>query len=189
MREEHLELFFRLSLDMLCVCSSDGYFVRVNPAFTRVLGYTEAELLARPYIDLVHPDDQPETETMTSGIASGRAVDYYENRYRCKDGSWRWIAWTASAAEVVDGLFYAVARDVTEQKAQAEAREELVIRLLASLEKIRTLEGLLPVCSWCHRIRDEEGGWDRVEHYIRKHARAEITHGICPDCEAKNFPE
>lgn len=186
---EHLELFFKLSLDMLCVCRSDGYFVRVNPAFTRVLGHSERELLSRPYADFVHPDDRLATNRVTLNIAGGLRVDYFENRYISADGTYRWIAWTASAAEEVDGLFYAVARDITEQKALAEAREELVKRLQASLDQIRSLEGLLPICSWCHRIRDEAGGWDKVERYIEKHTDAEFTHSICPDCHTRNFPE
>jgi PAS domain S-box-containing protein len=189
MNGEDLELFFSMSLDMLCVCSSDGYFVRVNPAFNRVLGHSDEALLSRPYADFVHPDDRESTREATCDIAGGRRIDYFENRYLCADGSYRWIAWTASAAAAKDGLFYAVARDVTDQKAQAEAREDLLKRLQASLEQIKSLEGLLPVCAWCHRIRDEEGGWDEVERYIEKHTRAEFTHSICPDCQNRNFPE
>jgi PAS domain S-box-containing protein len=186
---QHLERFFDLSIDMLCVANREGYLVQVNPAFTRVLGYSEEELLSRPYAEFVHPDDRNATRQVVSGIAGGQRIDYFENRYLCADGSYRWIAWTASTDATPDGLFYAVARDITEQKAQAEAREELLKRLQASLDQIKSLEGLLPVCSWCHRIRDTAGAWDDVEHYIERHTAAEFTHSICPDCQHRNFPE
>lgn len=185
---EQLQLFFNLSLDMLCVCRSDGYFVRVNPAFTRILGHTEEELLSRPYGDFVHPEDRSVTEEATRDIAAGQRIEYFENRYRHKDGTYRWVAWTASAAVVKDGFFYAVARDITEQKEQARAREDLVRRLEASLQQIRTLEGLLPICSWCHCIRDEAGDWNKLERYIARRTHAEFTHAICPTCLADNFP-
>lgn len=187
-RAEHLELFFNLSLDMMCVCSSEGWFVRVNPAFTRILGYTEEELLSRPYREFVHPEDRDSTVNVTTEIADGKRVEHFENRYLCKDGSWRWISWTATAAAAVDGLFYAVARDVSAQKKETAAREELLEHLQATLNQIKTLEGLLPICSWCHHIRDEEGKWGKVENYIARHTEAEFTHAICPDCLERNFP-
>jgi PAS domain S-box-containing protein len=187
MSQEHLERFFNMSLDMLCVCSSEGYFLRVNPAFTRILGYSPEELLSKPYTDFVHPDDRRATSDITLEIAGGTPTEYFENRYRCKDGFYRWIAWTSSGAVDADGFFYGVGRDITEQKEQAATRENLVQRLQASLEKIRTLEGLLPTCSWCHRIRDEGGNWDQMEKYIEKRTDAAFTHGICPECLERNF--
>jgi len=189
MNGEQLELFFNLSLDILCIAAPDGYLKRVNPAFTKVLGWREEELLARPFIEFVHPDDREATAGVLQALIDGTNTVLFENRYVCKDGSHRWLSWTSSAAATLDGLFYAVARDVTEQKALTEAREELLKRLQASLEQIKSLEGLLPVCAWCHRIRDEAGEWDKVERYIAKHTDAEFTHSICPDCQARNFPE
>jgi PAS domain S-box-containing protein len=186
--EEHLELFFTLSLDMLCIVRTDGYFKRVNPAFTNALGYSEEELYARPYIDFVHPDDVESTRVETARIAAGINTVWFENRYLCKDGTYKWLGWTASASAFVDGLAYTVARDITAQKAAEAAREQLILELQASLDQIRTLEGLLPICAYCHRIRDTAGLWDRVEAYISKRTDAEFTHGVCPDCLETNFP-
>jgi PAS domain S-box-containing protein len=194
--QEHLELFFNLSLDMLCVCDSKGYFVRVNPAFTRVLGHSEEYLLSKPYADFVHPEDRDATALVMVHIMGGGSAEYFENRYLCKDGGYRWAAWSSSAAGAINGLFYAVARDITEQKALTGARDELTrVRenLLKKLQdasiKIKTLEGLLPICSYCYKMRDEEGNWTPVEAFIEKRTTAEFTHGICPTCLETHFPE
>jgi PAS domain S-box-containing protein len=192
---QNYELFFKLSRDMLCVCNSDGYFVQVNPAFTRVLGYSAEYFLSRQFLEFLHPDDREATMRVMAGVMTGDASSYFENRYRCADGEYRWLAWSSSAAAAVDGLFYAVARDITEQKAMASgrdrlarARETLLRKLQTAAIKIKTLEGLLPICSYCYQMRDEEGKWASVEDYIEKRTGAEFTHGICPACLETNFP-
>jgi PAS domain S-box-containing protein len=117
--EEERDRFFTLSLDMLGIAGLDGYFKRLNPAFSETLGYSEAELLAMPFLELVHPDDRVSTQMAVEALSQGRPVVGFENRNRHKDGSWRWIEWK-SAAVPEEGLIYAAARDVTQRK-QAEA--------------------------------------------------------------------
>jgi two-component system cell cycle sensor histidine kinase/response regulator CckA len=109
-----LEHLFELSLDLLCVAGFDGRFKRLNPAFERTLGYTLDELLADPLVELVHEDDREATVAELDRIAHGNEA-WFENRYRCKDGSYRWLQWKAAPA-LEEGLFYAAARDVTERK-------------------------------------------------------------------------
>jgi PAS domain S-box-containing protein len=94
--QDDLDRFFTLSLDMLCVAGFDGYFKRVNPAWERVLGYTEEELLSRPYMEFTHPDDRHATSTEASRLSTGQDVIYFENRYLHKDGTWRWLLWTST---------------------------------------------------------------------------------------------
>ncbi len=117
-REEEFQRFFTLSLDMLCIASLDGYFKQLNPAF-EALGYELAELLQRPFLDFVHPDDYGRTVAEMEKLAKGEPTIRFENRYRCKDGSYRWLSWVA--APTPSGTVHAVARDVTEDKKSAQA--------------------------------------------------------------------
>jgi PAS domain S-box-containing protein len=116
--EQERDRFFTIALDLLCIAGTDGYLKRVNPAFSRTLGYGEEELLARPFVELVHPDDRAATLREVERLAAGERVLHFDNRCRHRDGSWRWLSWRAVPED--DGLVYATARDVTELK-RAEA--------------------------------------------------------------------
>jgi PAS domain S-box-containing protein len=119
--ETERQQFFELSLDLLCTAGIDGYFRRLNPAFRDVLGYELEELTNRPFLDLVHPDDVAATLAELQRLASGVPTMRFENRYRCKDGSYKWLSWRTAPAP--DGTLYAVARDMT-----AEKETELAMR-------------------------------------------------------------
>ena len=106
---------FSLSSDVMCVASSEGRFVRVNPSFTRILGIPETELTSRNYVDFVHPDDLHATQVETASLNAGGRTISFQNRYRHVDGTYRWFDWKAISV-VSDQLIYAVARDVTDQK-------------------------------------------------------------------------
>jgi PAS domain S-box-containing protein len=112
---EMLETLFNMSLDMLCVADFDGHFRLVNSAFENTLGYSKEELLKTPFMELVHPDDQAQTRVAMNQLSAGQSVKYFENRYRCRNGSYKWLSWT-SVPVVGQRFEYAVARDVTEQK-------------------------------------------------------------------------
>ena len=120
---DELEMFFTLSSDLLCVASLDGYFQRLNPAWTRVLGFEDAELRASPFLDFVHPDDRERTTEAVSVLAGGSGVVNFENRYRARDGSYRWLEWTATPS-VDEEAIYAAARDVTDRKHADQALKE-----------------------------------------------------------------
>jgi two-component system sensor histidine kinase/response regulator len=113
--EEELAMLFRMSRDMLCIADFEGYLLRVNPAWAKTLGYTEEELTSVPYMDFVHPDDREATVGEDQSVTGGTPVLLFENRYRCKDGTYRWMSWNATP-DTRRGLIYCSVRDVTEQK-------------------------------------------------------------------------
>ncbi len=175
--------FFEINIDMLCQLDFNGFFKRLNPAWERTLGWTRAELMSRPFIDFVHPDDRERTLRQNASVRGGGQALSFENRYLCKDGSYRWFLWNA-ASDATGRVIYSVARDVTEQKRAAEDREQLVLQLQAALAEVRTLQDFLPICSYCKRIRDDENYWHSVEAYISEHTDTRFSHGICPSCYA-----
>jgi eukaryotic-like serine/threonine-protein kinase len=110
--ERDLVRFFELSPDLFCIAGMDGYFRRVNENFTRVLGYTPAELTGRPFVDFVHPDDRASTRVETEKLARGLPVVQFKNRYRDNRGGYRWFEWEAKSIPE-EGVIFAVARDIT----------------------------------------------------------------------------
>ena len=126
--QEENERFFTLSIDMLCIADFRGYFKRVNPAFERVLGHTADELVSRPFLDFVHPGDREATLAEVATLSAGVPSVSFENRYRCTDGSYRWLHWNAAPAREEE-LIYAVAHDVTERRRAEEQLRESAERL------------------------------------------------------------
>jgi len=127
-----------LALDLICVAGLDGYFKRVNKAWTDVLGYTKEELFTQPWINLVHPDDQAASIAEATKVFQGYKTMCFRNRVRSKDGSFRWIVWTAAAPP--DGrFFYASGRDVTELKRDEDLllAQYSVTRVLAEALSLR----------------------------------------------------
>ena len=112
---DELLRFFEESSDLLCIADFHGQYKRLNPAWQRALGWTLEELRARPFLDFVHPDDRMVTRTEMDRLASGAATVAFENRYRCEDGSEKWLQWIASPLPGRQEI-YAIARDVTRQK-------------------------------------------------------------------------
>jgi PAS domain S-box-containing protein len=116
------EQFFVNSLDLMAIADGEGYFRLVNPAFSQALGWTMQDLLEQPFMSFVHPDDVELTTHTYEDQAAGGAVEKIENRYLCRDGSYRWLEWSATALD--DGLLYANARDITVRKElEAELQE------------------------------------------------------------------
>jgi PAS domain S-box-containing protein len=134
--EQEIHRLFTFSQDLLCVAGFDGYFKRLNPAWEQVLGYSPEELIARPFIEFVHPADRSRTVAEAGNLAAGGRTVTFENRYQAKDGSYKWLSWNSYPLPEEE-LIYASAREVTRQK----ETEEHVRRLNDILgRKVRELD-------------------------------------------------
>ena len=126
-----LESFFEFSPDLLAIANFSGYFIDVNPSWSRVLGWSGEEIRSSPFIDFVHPDDRAATQAEAAKLAEGQRTLHFENRYRAKDGSYRWLTWTAHA-DVDRELIHCAARDVTTLKIAEAAQRELAAIVTSS---------------------------------------------------------
>lgn len=159
---EELEAFFDLSRTLFCVAGLDGYFKRLNPAWERTLRFTRKELMAKPYVAFVHPDDAAVTTAEGERLADGSETICFENRYRAKDGSWHWLAWSAKP-DLAKKLIYATATDVTERKRleddlrQANANQRDISDRKRAEEAIReSREDLRRLAARLQSVREEE---------------------------------
>lgn len=139
MTDDTYESFFNLSVDMLCLAGFDGYFKRINSAWTRTLGFTQDELMARPYLDFVHPEDRSATVAEAGKLTQGSTTVHFRNRYECRDGAYRWLEWAAMPAASPQ-MIYAVARDITQE---VEAEGELRKANLAAATRLALLTALV----------------------------------------------
>jgi PAS domain S-box-containing protein len=178
---ESEDRFFEVSIDMLCVLDFSGYFKRLSAAWEHTLGFTREDLQSKRFIEFVHPDDRERTLEQNGQVRTGGQARSFENRYLCKDGSYRWLLWNA-APDFEQRVIYAVARDVTERRQADEEREKLLRELQAALAEVTILQAILPICSYCKRIRTDGNYWETVEAYISEHTSTTFSHSICPSC-------
>jgi PAS domain S-box-containing protein len=153
--EQEFHELLDVSVDLVCIVGPDGYFKRVNRAWSTTLGYTTHELLSRPFLDFVHPDDRAASSAEASKVRKGHRTLRFENRYRCKDGSYKWLFWTA-AVPPGGQLIYASGRDVTEHKRE-EARQGAQYAVTRVLAEAGSLQEAAPLMlqSVCESL-----GWD-----------------------------
>ncbi|MFT5976956.1 MAG: PAS domain S-box-containing protein [Gammaproteobacteria bacterium] len=176
-----LERFFSLSEYMVCIASSEGTFQKVSPAFTETLGFSEKELIAQPFVDFVHPDDKKATLDKVETLARGIPVIKFPNRYICKDGSYKWLEWTARSF-VNEGDIYGIAYNVTGRElTEATLREALAVLQgrytdqTTELNTAKTLETVLNTTQTIleKRLKDQTAGLGQVKADFKSEQRKE----------------
>jgi len=166
--------------------------LKANKAFCEMLKYTEEELVGRSMQELTHPEDREKSAEASQRALTGETPLFHmEKRYIKKNQESLWVELIATTIHDQEGkVLYALGmvEDISERKVAEQEREQLISQLKEALAKIRTLRGLIPICAWCKKIRDDNGYWTRVETYIREHSDASFTHCICPTCLNKEDP-
>jgi len=181
----------------------DGLLKFFNQKALDIAGYDQkADYANKPFVDFVHPDHRQMIYDRHMRRVSGEAVpNFYQIKILHRDGSTRWLQLNAIKVDWEDRpASLAFLYDITlhkkteEELARYRDRLEELVRertqaLEQALDEVRTLKGLIPVCVSCKDIRDDKGYWKRMEEYIRSHSEADVTHGLCPDCAVKLYPE
>ena len=167
--------------------------VQRNDRWAQMLGYTsikEFEANTDTWTNSIHPDDRDAAWKSINDHLEGRTSSHkLEYRMLTKDGGYKWIL---DHAKIVqrdsDGRPIRMSGthiDISDRKQMEEERDNLIKSLKDALNEIKTLKGIIPICSYCHNIRDDQGAWDRIDAYLSKHSDAEFSHGICPKCLVK----
>jgi PAS domain S-box-containing protein len=180
-------LLVEQSRDGIVVLDETGLAVETNLEFAHMLGYTMDEMATLHVYDWECEYPRETVESMISTV--GAEGDHFVSRHRRKDGSTYEVEISTNAAEYGGHKYvFCICRDVSAQLHEAKEREELISQLQQALAELKTLRGIIPVCSFCKKVRDDRGYWEQVDVYIRKHSEADVSHGICPDCLKKHFP-
>jgi PAS domain S-box-containing protein len=171
----------------------DGFYVRVNDTELRWLGYTREEIVRRKRFSELLLPSSIETFSMEFARLKERGIGReLEVDLMRKDGTILHVSLNATVINDRKGNFLttrATMHDITERKRADEERERLILELRGALSKVKTLSGLLPICASCKKIRSDKGYWEHIETYIKNHSNADFSHGICPDCARKLYPE
>ncbi len=173
------------SEDAIVSKTLDGIIASWNPSAERMFGYAQDEIVGQPVTRLFPPDRMEEEPQILARLARGERVKHFETVRVSKEGRHFDVSLTLSPVRNAEGTIIGVSkiiRDISELKRSRGEREQLITRLQAALDAVRTLSGLLPVCAWCKKVRDDRGYWEEVTTFLARREGVELTHGICPDC-------
>lgn len=196
--EEEYRFLADNSADIIWRLGSDYRINYINPADEKLRGFTRDEVIGQPLANLMHPDNvslllerqSHRIAQENAGIKTG--LSRYEMPLICKDGGTIWGEVLSSPIRDENGDiigFHGVARDISERKKADEERETLITELTEALTNLKTMSGLLPICSSCKKIRDDKGYWNQVEIFISGHSDVLFSHSICPECAKKVYHE
>ncbi len=166
-----------------------GQCLVANAALCDITGATPAQLLAQNFRELASWKQAGMIDAAEAALASGRSQQFSAQSATTL-GRKFWFLAIFSTFRSEEGVhLILLLKDITDRKVVEAERERMVKELTEALAKVKTLSGLLPVCAWCKNIRNDEGYWQRIETYLSERSYANFTHGMCPDCMAKQFPE
>ena len=177
-------LLIEESRDAIVVLDQNAKVYEANNRF----GYSREEIYQLHAWDWdAHFNKEQILELAKTVDATGH---HFETQHRRKDDTLIDVELSNNGA-VYRGqkLIFCICRDIGDRKQAEKDREELIKRLQASIAEIKTLRGILPICSFCKKVRDDKGYWEQVDIYINKHYEADISHSICPECLKKHYPD
>lgn len=189
--EERYRKLFDSTLDGVYEVNADGVFTQMNQACARIFGYESPEKVIGRNV-LEYWSDPRDREAYRAELKLKKSVSAYHMAAKKFDGKPIDLETTSRIIEDQEGNFLGITgilRDVTERKLLEAEQKKLIQLLRSALAEVRTLTGMLPICSSCKKIRDDKGYWSQIESYISEHSGAEFSHGICPECAKKMYDE
>ncbi len=191
--EERFRAIAESSPDAIITADSRNNIIYWNKGAERIFGYRVDEVIGKPAESLLPEEYRPKNRELfldfMQNVArdfSGKTIEAHGVR---KDGSVFPLEQSLASWHIEnDWFFTSITRDISDRRQSEEEREDLIEKLQEALSEVKTLSGLLPICSACKKVRDDRGYWTQIEAYIRKHSDAEFTHGICPECKKKLYP-
>jgi PAS domain S-box-containing protein len=189
--ETRYRRLFEAAQDGILILDADtGQINDVNPFLMDMLGYTRREFLGKGLWEIGAFKDIEASKAAFTELRRKGYVRYEDLPLKTRDGR-------EIAVEFVSNLYLVNhqrviqcnIRDITDRKKAEEEREGLILELRDALSKVRTLSGMLPICASCKKIRNDKGYWEQIETYVRDRSEADFTHGMCPDCAKKLYPD
>lgn len=172
----------------------DGTITYVSPGIESIFGVSKEEIIGSNWMKKVNWEsrDLERAGKNINDMVSGIEYRRIEMSFRHPDGKQRTVFISPHPIKNIDGSVVSIegiVEDITDRKRVEEEREKLIKELQAALNEIKTLRGILPLCSFCKKVRDDKGYWEQVDVYIHKHSQADISHSICPDCAKEHYPD
>ncbi len=187
--EQFLRTIIERSPDGIIFTSLTGKILRVSLKAVAMSGYsTQEEAIGRSIFEFIVPEERKRAMFIAKEMLKGNYSGASEYQLITRDGSLMFAEVNGEVIRDINGRpkgMMFVERDVTERKRIEEDRDALLKDLQMALSDVNTLEGVVPICSSCKKIRDEDGIWNILEAYLTKHTDAQFSHGICPDCTQK----
>ena len=174
------------------ITDAQGNITYVNPSFLRMFGYADKAEVLGMNAALLFPGEEIRHFADVQAVIDVSDSDTEEFTVQTKDGGVCFVEVSSSVVRDSDGKVegrMASFVNITRRKQLEQEQKNLIQKLQDALEKIKTLRGLIPICAACKNIRDDRGFWHHVEEYISEHSEAKFSHGICPDCMKKLYPE
>ena len=188
--EQKFRILFESSKDANYISNVEGHIIEANQSFLELFDYDKEELKGLRTQDLyVNPKDRT---AFINEVERGGFTKDFEETLKDKKGKVIECHTNATFRRSADGTiigYQGIIRDVTDNKRKQIEREKLILELQEALAEVKTLSGLLPICSHCKKIRDDKGYWTQLESYIHQHSEAVFSHGICQECAQKYYPD
>lgn len=187
---EIMKIVLDESTDPIFNILEDGTYRYVNNAFAGPFRKKPEEIIGKKIYDIFSPDEAEKRMTVVKkAFATGETI-VFDVKVPSDSGDLFYITSVKPVADKNGKVtsVVCISKNITERKRGEEEREKLIASLQDALSKIKTLSGMLPICSSCKKIRNDQGYWTQIELYIREHSDAEFSHGICPDCSKKLYP-